>query len=121
MTNEQIDFYLGAEHETTELYKLYPALKHIIKTTPDSHLFWTAGDMLAIIWRLLPAENKKLDKWFNKELYDIFWSRIEDVNQIKSYQGLKLSGDKKRIFDDALGWIVNNPSLKTLNPNYGHI
>ena len=116
MTNEQIDFYLGAEHETTELYKLYPALKHIIKTTPDSHLFWTAGDMLAIIWRLLPAENKKLDKWFNKELYDIFWSRIEDVNQIKSYQGLKLSGDKKRIFDDALGWIVNNPSLKTLNP-----
>lgn len=116
MTNEQIDFYLGAEHKTTELYRLYPTLKHILKTTNDDHLFWKAGDMLAIIWRLLPDENKKLDKWFNKELYDIFWSRIEDVNQIKSYQDLALPDDKKRIFDDALGWIVNNPNLKALNP-----
>ncbi len=116
MTNEQIDFYLGAEHETTELYKLYPALKHIIKTTSDSHLFSTAGDVVAIIWGLLPDKDKKLDKWFNEELYDIFWARIGDVNQIKSYQDLELPDDKKRIFDDALGWIVNNPNLKTLNP-----
>lgn len=116
MSSTQIDFYLGAEHQTTELYKLYPALKHIIKTTTSAHSFWKAGDILYIIWRLLPDEDKRLDKWLNDELYDMFWSRIGDIDQIKSYEYLGLLYDKKQIFDDALGWIVNNPNLKIRNP-----
>lgn len=116
MTSTQIDFYLGTEHKATELYKLYPALKHIIKTTTNAHLFWKTGDVLYIIWRLLPDEDKKLDKWFNEELYCIFWSRIGNVKRIKTYDDLQLHYDSKNIFDDALGWIVNNPNLKTLNP-----
>ncbi len=116
MTSTQIDFYLGAEHQTTELYKLYPALKHIIKTTTSAHSFWKAGDILYIIWRLLPDKDKRLDKWLNDELYDMFWSRIGDIDQIKSYEYLGLLYDKKQIFDDALGWIVNNPNLKIRNP-----
>lgn len=40
MSSEQIDFYLGAETSSEFGYsKLYPALKHILQTTSDEHLF----------------------------------------------------------------------------------
>ena len=110
MSSEQIDFYLGTEESSDFGYsKLYPALKHILLTTTDAHLFWTAGDVLAIIWRLLPDSNKELDSWFNQELYDIFWPRVHDSS-------LRLLTSEKQIFNDSLSWVVNNPDCKKLNP-----
>lgn len=110
MPSEQIDFYLGTEASSEFGYsKLYPALKHILQTTSDEHLFWTAGDVLSIIWRLLLDSDKELDGWFNKELYDIFWPRVKDNH-------LRLLTSKNIIFNDSLSWVVNDPDCKKLNP-----
>lgn len=110
MPSEHIDFYLGTETSSEFGYsKLYPALKHILQTTSDEHLFWTAGDVLSIIWRLLPDSNKELDGWFNQELYDIFWPRVKDNH-------LRLLTSENIIFNDSLSWVVNNPDCKKLNP-----
>lgn len=110
MPSKQIDFYLGTEESSEFGYsKLYPALKHILLTTSDEHLFWTASDVLAIIWRLLPDSDKEFDSWFNKELYDIFWPRVENNR-------LRLLTSENIIFNDSLSWIVNDPDCKRLNP-----
>jgi len=110
MPSEQIDFYLGTEESSEFGYsELYPALKHILLTTTDEHLFWTAGDVLSIIWRLLPDSEKELDSWFNQELYNIFWSRVKDNR-------LRLLVSERTIFDDSFSWVVNNPDCKKLNP-----
>lgn len=110
MSDDQIDLYLGAEESSRFGYsKLYPALKHILQTTTNAHLFWTAGDVLAIIWRLLPDSDKELDSWFNQELHDIFWPRA-------NAKGLQLLTSEKIIANDSLDWVVNNPDCKALEP-----
>lgn len=110
MSSKQIDFYLGTEESSEFGYsKLYPALKHILLTASDEHLFWTASDVLAIIWRLLPDSDKEPDSWFNKELYDIFWPRVENNR-------LRLLTSENIIFNDSLSWIVNDPACRRLNP-----
>lgn len=109
MPSKQIDFYLGTEESSEFGYsKLYPALKHILLTTSDEHLFWTASDVLAIIWRLLPDSDKEFDSWFNKELYDIFWSRAKD-------NCLRLLASERMIYSDSFSWVINNPDCKKLN------
>ena len=110
MSSKQIDFYLGTEESSEFGYsELYPALKHILTTTSDEHLFWTAGDVLAIIWRLLPDENKELDSWFNKEMYNIFWPRAHSSQP-------QFLNSEQQIANDSMGWVVNDPDCKKLNP-----
>lgn len=115
LPSRQIDFYLGAEDANLSYAKLYPALKHILTTTDDAHLFWTAGDTLSILERLIP-DDPDLQNWFNQELYTIFWPRIGDVDRVKNYNQAEFTDNERQIFLDALGWIINLPELKNLNP-----
>ncbi len=115
LSDEQIDYYLGTSERAEYYVELYPAVKHVLQTTNKFHTFYTAGDVLNIIWKNLPEDDEKLQQWFRREVYDIFWPRIGDVWPIIHYDALNLQEDNKEIFEDALGWIMCLDDIGIMN------
>lgn len=141
----QIMLYLSTYEKPDNYVRLYPILKHILKTTNSPSLFYKAGDLLNSIWQTLPNDIE-LNRWFEKEIYDIYWPRIGGIWAIEHYDMLKLdikdSGElynyilyldddddipseirnireyncKTSIIEDSLGWILCLDNLNEFNP-----
>lgn len=80
--------YLNTYEKPDNYAKLYPVLKHVLKTTNSPSLFYKAGDLLNSIWQTLPSDIE-LNQWFEKEIYDIYWPRIGGIWAIEHYDMLK--------------------------------
>lgn len=105
MSDKQIDYFLGVSEEHEDYVDLYPVVKHVLMTTKDAHLFWTAGDVLNLIWNAAP-DDEKTHKWFNDEIFEIFWPRVGGTWPILHMDALDFGdSDVASILRDAIGWI----------------
>lgn len=141
----QIMLYLNTYEKPDNYVRLYSVLKHILKTTNSPSLFYKAGDLLNNIWQTLPNDIE-LNRWFEKEIYDIYWPRIGGIWTIEHYDMLKLdtkdSGElynyilyldddedtpseirsirkyncSTSIIEDSIGWILCLDNLGEFNP-----
>lgn len=107
LTDEEMLHYLYVNDREEGYVELYPAVKHILQTTSNHELFCTAGDILNWIWISLPDDNK-MEKWMQKEIYDIFWPRIGSIKKFQlSEKPDFTNNDERYIFEDALTWILS--------------
>lgn len=118
-TDNQIDYYLGASDELHHYDQWFEPLKHILNTTQNAHVFWTAGDCLAIIWKAVP-EDEKSQKWFRDQLYEIFWPRVGSVWPLKNEDIIDFDyNDEARILKDSINWLRVLDDLKERLPELG--
>lgn len=116
LTDEQIDYFLGVSEQHEDYAELYPVVKHILMTTKTFHTFWTAGDVLNLIWIASP-QDKKTQKWFNDEIFEIFWPRVGSTWPVAHEETLHGDGDDElKIMRDAIGWLKSLPDLKKRLP-----
>lgn len=119
LTNEQIDYFLGASDEFHDYAKWFKVAKHILTTTHDSHVFWTAGDVLSIIWKAVPADEKS-QKWFKDQIYEIFWPRVSSVWPLLNEEKIVFEYDEEtRILRDSIWWLRVLDDLKERLPELG--
>lgn len=135
LTDKQLKHYLYTCGESSNLVELYPAIKHILKTTEDKTVFYLAGDILNKIWKNLP-DDKVLKSWFEQEVHDIYWKRVGGIWPIEHSQELSSSQnnntehnynlrdflsvgsckDLPSILEDSIRWITcldrTNPELE---------
>lgn len=112
-----IDYYFGASDSYTSTVRLYQPAIHIIQTTRDAHLLWTAGDVLSIIWESLPADDN-LDNIFKRQIYDLYWPRIGDIWPLANSSRIKFTSDAdQKEFDDSLGWLFSLNNIAEYNPD----
>ena len=117
LSDQATDYYLGVSEEHEDYAELLPVIKHIIKNTKDPHLFWTAGDVLNLIWLNLPDDDA-IQKKFRKEIYDMFWPRIGSSWPIINYDSVRIEDpDARQIFKDSYGWLTSLSDLGELNPD----
>lgn len=107
LSSEQTKRLLDIYGMHNDYVRLYPALKHIIMTTNDEELFCKAGDIIALI-EIIICDNWQLQKWLHNEIYQMFWSRIENIENIVK------SADQP-IMEYSLSQILTLPSLERLN------
>ena len=122
LSDEQIDYFLGASDDITHYDQWFKVAKHILKTTHDSHVFWTAGDVLSIIWKAVPQDAKS-QKWFRDEVFDIFWPRVNNIWPLLNEDKIDFEHDEdSKILRDSVGWlqVLNdlNERLPELGDNY---
>lgn len=107
LSSEQTKRLLGIYGMHNDYVRLYPALKHIIMTTNDEELFCRAGDIIALI-EIIICDNRQLQKWLHNEVYQMFWSRVENIENIVN------SADQP-IMEYSLSQILTLPLLKHYN------
>ena len=117
-----VSFYLCNYMQVAD-YKKYsdilPAIVSIIKNLDvndedDYHLFWMASDALNEFWKLIPEEDKDLQKAIEKLIYHIYWSRIGDVWPIIHRKELNFTNEAQtKTFKESSGWVacIRNMSL----------
>ncbi|MBR2658897.1 hypothetical protein IKD57_03350 [Candidatus Saccharibacteria bacterium] len=119
LTDEQIDYFLGASDDINGYDEWFKIAKHILTTTKNAHTFWTAGDVLSIIRRAVPNDEES-QKWFKDQIFEIFWPRVKSVwpmlNQAKV--DFKYDDDAK-ILKDSIGWLETLDDLKERLPELG--
>lgn len=121
LNDDEIDYYLGVGEEHEDYAELLPVVKYIIKNTNNPHLFWTAGDVLNLIWLNLP-DDEAIQKKFRKEIYDLFWPRIGSSWPIIHYDSVYITDpDARQIFEDSYGWLTSLSDLGVLNPELKNI
>ena len=119
LSDEQIDYFLGASDDIAHYDQWFKVAKHILKTTHDSHVFWTAGDILSIVWKAVPSD-KKSQKWFRDEIFDIFWSRVGSVWPLLNEDKIDFEHDEdSRILRDSIGWLQVLNDLNERLPELG--
>lgn len=119
LSDEQIDYFLGASDDIAHYDQWFKVAKHILKTTHDSHVFWTAGDVLSIIWKAVPSD-KKSQKWFRDEIFDIFWPRVGSVWPLLNEDKIDFERDEdSRILRDSIGWLQVLDDLNKRLPELG--
>ncbi len=119
LSDEQIDYFLGASDDIAHYDQWFKVAKHILKTTHDSHVFWTAGDILSIIWKAVPSD-KKSQKWFRDEIFDIFWPRINSIWPLLNEDKIDFNRDEdSRILKDSIGWLQVLDDLNERLPELG--
>lgn len=119
LSDEQIDYFLGASDDITHYDQWFKVVKHILKTTHDSHAFWTAGDVLSIIWKAVPQDEKS-QKWFRDEVFDIFWPRVGSVWPLLNEDKIDFERDEdSRILRDAIGWLQVLEDINERLPELG--
>lgn len=119
LADEEVDYYLGTSETLEDCTKIYPAVKHILQTTNNYRLFYIAGDVLNVIWVNLPDE-ENLEKWLQREIYNIFWPRIRSIRRLQNARELEfVNSDEEDIFKDATTWILslNDKTLRRCNPS----
>ncbi|MBR3138782.1 hypothetical protein IKG38_02115 [Candidatus Saccharibacteria bacterium] len=105
LSDEQIDYFLGASDDIAHYDQWFKVAKHILKTTHGSHVFWTAGDILSIIWKAAPQDAKS-QKWFRDEVFDIFWPRVNSIWPLLNEDKIDFDYDEdSRILKDSIGWL----------------
>ena len=112
LSDEQISYYLGSSEEHEHYVELYPVVKHILKTTNNPQTFWTAGDVLNLIWIAVPEE---LNEWFKDEVFSIFWPRVNSTWAIVNTE-LIIHGDNTAILRDSIGWLKSLDDLSDRLP-----
>ena len=120
LSNEQIDYFLGASDDIVHYDQWFKVAKHILITTHDSHVFWTAGDILSIIWKAVPSDEKS-QKWFRDEIFDIFWPRVGSVWPLLNKNSINFNHDEdSKILKDSIGQVLDdlNERLPELNNGY---
>ena len=116
LTDEQIDYFLGASDTLKNYDQWFKVIKHILQTTHNSHTFWTAGDCLAIIRKAFPKDQKS-QKWINDQIFEIFWPRIANLWPLENHDRLWLTADEDmEILDDSVNWLQTLEDLKTRLP-----
>ena len=117
LSAEQVSYYLGSSERYEHFVELYPVAKHILETTTDPQLFWTAGDVLNMIWIAAP---ESMEKWFRDEIFEIFWPRVKNAWVIANVDKITET-DETLILRDSIGWLkslddlmVRLPELKEL-------
>lgn len=119
LTDEQIDYFLGASDTIRHYDQWFQVVKHILTTTKNPHLFWIAGDILSIIWKAIPTD-KSSQKWFNNQLFDIFWPRIGSLWPLQNEEKIDFNqSDDTRILRDSINWLQVISDLKTRLPELG--
>lgn len=119
LTDEQTDYFLGANDDMRHYEKWFAVAKHILTTTSDSHVFWTAGDVLSIIERAVP-DDEKSQKWFSDQVFEIFWPRVGSVWPILNQDCIDFdSSEKNKILRDSIGWLEEFANLKKHFPELG--
>ncbi len=119
LSDEQIDYFLGASDDIAHYDQWFKVAKHILKTTHGSHVFWTAGDVLSIIWKVVPSD-KKSQKWFRDEIFDIFWPRVGSVWPLLNEDKIDFEHDEdSRILRDSIGWLQVLNDLNERLPELG--
>lgn len=119
LTDEQIDYFLGASDDISHYDKWFKVAKHILKTTNNSHVFWTAGDILSIIRKAVP-EDEKSQKWFKNEIFEIFWPRVNSIWPLKNEYKIDFNQDEEtKIMKDSIGWLRTLDDLKERLPDLG--
>ena len=119
LSDEQIDYFLGASDDIVHYDQWFKVAKHILKTTHDSHVFWTAGDVLSIIWKAVPSD-KNSQKWFRDEVFDIFWPRVNNIWPLLNEDKIDFEHDEdSRILRDSIGWLQVLDDLNERLPELG--
>ena len=119
MTDEQIDYFLGASDDMHDYAKWFKVAKHVLLTTKNAHTFWSAGDVLSVV-RKTDAGDKKIHKWFNDEIYEIFWSRVESTWPMLHGDLIEdEDSEEGKILDDAISWLRTVDDLKKRLPELG--
>lgn len=118
LTNEQLDYFLGAADNIKDYDKWLKVVKHILQTTKDPHVFWTAGDILAIIRRAVP-EGSKSKKWFNDQLFEIFWPIVGSVWPLQHEELINKNLEDARILADSINWLHTIDDIKDRLPELG--
>ena len=106
-------------------YKRYsevlPAVVSIIKNLQvenddDYSLFWMACDVLNEFWKLIPEENKEVQKEIEKLINDIFWPRIGDVWPILHRHEVSFNDENcAKTFKESLSWIMSIQDLSLID------
>ena len=117
LSDEQIDYFLGASDDITHYDQWFKIIKHVLTTTHDSHVFWIAGDILSIIWKAIPTTDKKSQKWFRNQVFEIFWPRVGSVWPLKNEDAIDFNKDEDaKILKDSIGWLRVLDDLKERLP-----
>ena len=110
-TDEQISYILGASDSFSDYAKLYLAIKHVLLTTKNAQTFWVAGDIYNIIWLAAP-DDEKSEKWFNDEIFEIFWPRVGNVWPILNQDRINFDeSEESKILKDSIGWLESLSDL----------
>lgn len=119
LSDEQIDYFLGASDDMAKYDRWFEVAKHILTTTKNSHTFWTAGDVLGIIWKAIP-EDEKSQKWFRDQIFEIFWSRVGSVWPMKNQNLINFDANEEaRILRDSINWLETLSDIKERLPELG--
>ena len=119
LSDEQIDYFLGASDNIVHYDQWFKVAKHILKTTHNSHVFWTAGDVLSIIWKAVPQDEKS-QKWFRDEIFDIFWPRVNSIWPLLNEDKIDFDRyEDSRILKDSIGWLQVLNDLNGRLPELG--
>lgn len=111
LTDEQLDYFLGATDDLKNYDKWFKATKHILQTTNNPHVFYAAGDALAIIRRAVPADQKS-QKWFNDQLFEIFWPRVGSIWPLQHEELINEEAEATEILTDSIGWLHTISDIK---------
>ncbi len=105
LDDEQISYFLGASDDMKDYTRWFPVARHVLMTTNNAHTFWVAGDILSIIWRAAPKD-KKSQKWFNDQIFEIFWPRVGSVWPILNKDKIDFEEtEEAKILGDSIGWL----------------
>ncbi len=116
LTDEQIDYFLGASDTFKNYDQWFKVVKHVLETTHSYHTFWTAGDTLSIIRKAFPKDEKS-QKWINDQIFEIFWPRIGSLWALENRDRLWLSADEDmEILNDSVNWLQTLGDLKSRLP-----
>ena len=119
LADEQIDYFLGASDTFHDYDQWFNVAKHILATTNDAHVFWVAGDILSVIWRAIP-EDKKSEKWFKDQVFEIFWPRVNSIWPIQNEHKIDFDQDAEtKILEDSINWLHTLDDLKERLPELG--
>ncbi len=119
LKDEQIDYFLGASDTIKNYDKWFNLTKHILTTTNNFHIFWTAGDVLSIIRRAVPADDKSQD-WFDDQIFEIFWPRVNNTWPMLHQDIIDFEQDNDtRILKDSIGWLETIHDIKQRLPELG--
>lgn len=115
---EPVQYFLGATDDFKNYDKWFYLCKYILMTTGDFDTFYLAGDVFNIIWMTVDANDQETTKWFNDQVFEIFWSRVGSMSLLLGKKKLEpwRGEDAQKILDDSIGWLQSLPDLKKRLP-----
>ena len=114
--------------KNADLVDALPAALHVLKMMPSTvdieeaaNNYWAAADIVNTAWKII--SEPETPESFEREIYDACWPKIGSIWPIEHYGEYKFchNGDKTnevahRIFDEALGFVINLEHLNEYNP-----